>query len=125
MQAFAQMGQEGGNVAARNLESQLEQIEFARRIGVQIALGTDAGSPGVYHGDSVIKELGLLLDAGFSVEQAVHCATSNGAELLGLTHLGNLAPGLPAFFIAAPGSVENIPKSLKQIQVFRPAGGED
>lgn len=120
MQAFSHMGREGGGVAARNLESQLEQIVFARKAGVLIALGTDAGSPGVGHGDSVIPELSLLLDAGYSVEQAIQCCTANGAALLGFNELGSLTPGMPANFIAARGTIENIPKSLKQMTVFRP-----
>ena len=119
MQAFAQMGREGGTVAARTLESQMEQLLFARKIGVTIALGTDAGSPGVFHGDSLFTELSLLLDAGYSVEQAIKCCTANGAALLGLNEFGTLEPGMPANFIAARGSVENIPKSLRQIKVFR------
>lgn len=119
MQAFAQMGREGGSVAARTLESQMEQIIFARKIGVSIALGTDAGSPGVFHGDSLFTELGLLLDAGYSVEQAVKCCTANGADLLSLNEFGRLIPGMPANFIAARGSIENIPKSLREIRVFR------
>ncbi len=119
MQAFARMEREGGKVAALNLESQMEQIAFARKIGVTIALGTDAGSPGVFHGDSVVAELGLLLEAGYSVEQAIKCGTSNGAALLKLDAPGTLAPGLPADFIAAKGTVKDIPKSLKNIKIFR------
>ncbi len=125
MLAFARMGRDGGTVAARNLENQLEQIVFARKIGVTIALGTDAGSPGVFHGQGVIAELGLLLEAGYSVEQAIKCGTANGAELLGLEELGRLKPGMPANFIAAPGSVADIPKSLKKLKVFRCGTAEE
>ncbi len=120
MRAFASMKGEGREVAARNLESQMEQIAFARKTGVPIALGTDAGSPGVYHGDGIITELGLLLDAGYSVEEAIKCSSSNGAQLLGFNDLGFLSPGMPANFIAARGTIENIPGSLNHIKVFRP-----
>jgi len=88
--------------------------------GGPIALGTDAGSPGVYHGDGIITELGLLLDAGYSVEEAIKCSSSNGAQLLGFNDLGFLSPGMPANFIAARGTIENIPGSLNHIKVFRP-----
>lgn len=120
MQAFARMGREGGTVAARNLENQIEQIIFARKIGVTIALGTDAGSPGVFHGESIAAELNLLLEAGYSVEQAIKCGTFNGAALLNLKDFGSLAPGMPANFIAARGSVFDIPKNLREIKVFKP-----
>ena len=124
MHAFAQMGREGGIVAARTLESQMEQIMFARKVGVTVALGTDAGSPGVFHGDSLFSELSLLLDAGYSVEEAIKCCTANGAALLGLTEFGTLRPGMPANFIAARGTVKNIPGSLREIRVYRSCGTE-
>ena len=64
-------------------------------------------------------ELGLMLDAGYSTEQAVKFCTANGANLLGLKNFGTLTPGMPANFIAAKGGLEDIPKSLKKIKVFR------
>jgi imidazolonepropionase-like amidohydrolase len=49
-----------GEISGRNLEHQLAQIDAAKRLGVTIALGTDAGSPGVHHGLSVKEELGAF-----------------------------------------------------------------
>jgi len=121
MQAFADLGRDGGDVAGRNLDSQLAQISWARECGVRVALGTDAGSPGVAHGASVRRELMLLTRAGYSVEQAVQCATANGAALLGLPHAGRLTPGMPADFIAVPGGREGLFRRLKQLSIFRGA----
>jgi len=52
------------DVAERNLEHQLQQVGKALEYGVTIALGTDSGSPGVFHGPSVVEELKLLMEAG-------------------------------------------------------------
>ena len=87
--------------ARRTLDRQIELIASARAIGVQIACGTDSGTPGVLHGSSIWTELSLLAKAGFSVEEAVRCATFHGARLLGLEQtLGILASGMPASFVA-------------------------
>ena len=109
-------------VAWRNLEHQLEQIGMARQLGVTIALGTDAGSPGVHHGVSVKEELGLLVTAGISVEGAVRCASRNGALLMGLSDRGEITPGMRADFIAVQAAPEQLPSALHRI-VLRVAQG--
>ena len=101
-------------VAKQNLEHQLEQVSIARGYGVPVALGTDSGSLGVHHGASVKGELRLLMRAGFSLEEAVKCATSNGATLLGLQEeLGRLCPGMPATFLATKGGGSCLPGALE------------
>lgn len=97
----AQAGAKEAQTALRTLDAQIEQIALARATGVSIACGTDSGTPGVLHGSSIWTELGLLARAGFSVEEAVRCATFHGARLLGLEQtLGVLAGGMPATFVA-------------------------
>lgn len=104
-------------VALRNLDHQLEQISEAKRLGVPIALGTDSGSIGVHHGSAVISELRLLLDAGFSMEGAIKCASFNNARLLGLDGKGFIAKGMRADFIAVKGSPSGLPESLRDISM--------
>ena len=65
----------------------------ARQYEVPIALGTDAGSPAVDHGIAMIDEMKILMEAGFSIEKTIRCATFNGAQLLGIRDLGLLVPG--------------------------------
>ena len=103
-------------VAARNLDHQLEQLRMARDLGVPVALGTDAGSLGVHHGRAVGKELGLLVAAGYPVHEAIRCASSNGAGLLGIADLGRLKSGGCATFIAVRGNPAMLPDSLNHIQ---------
>jgi imidazolonepropionase-like amidohydrolase len=98
--------------ARRNLTHQLEQLRMAREIGVPVALGTDAGSLGVHHGDSVREELRILLEAGYTLPEAVKCATKTGAGLLGIREMGILSPGMPASWIAVKGSPSDFPDSL-------------
>src|SRR4030042_377525 len=81
------------DVSQRTLDHQMEQIQYAGRIGLPIAVGTDSGSIGVHHGRSIMDELYILIAAGFSIEEALCCAARNGARLLGIDNLGWIAPG--------------------------------
>lgn len=118
MKAFAEhaRGREKERwVALRNLEHQMSQMALARRLGVPIALGTDSGSVGVHHGRALIEELQLLLNAGFSIEEAIKCASFNNATLLGLDRKGLIKKGMQADFVAVKGSPSALPGSLKEI----------
>jgi imidazolonepropionase-like amidohydrolase len=120
MLAYTEAGALGGNeaeVSARTLEHQLGQMARAGELGVPIAVGTDAGSPGVEHGRALRRELDLLIQAGFSIEAAVCCASRNGARLLRLSTLGSLRPGKRASLIAVPGGVAALPGSLRAISL--------
>lgn len=112
------------DVSRKNLEHQLEQIGIARQLGVTLALGTDAGSPGVHHGQSVKAELELFIMAGFSVEQAIGCASRNGACLMEMTDRGEIAPGMRADFLAVKAPPEKVPQALHRIAHTVVAGCE-
>ncbi|MGD9972940.1 MAG: amidohydrolase family protein [Desulfatirhabdiaceae bacterium] len=104
------------DMARRNLEHQIAQIELAGKLGVPVALGTDSGSMGVFHGDSAKQELNLLLQAGFSVSKAVQCATQNGARLLGISNLGSIQPGKQACFTVIQGSPDQLAACLHTLK---------
>ncbi len=105
------------HVAENNLFHQLDQIETAIKYGVTVALGTDAGSPGVYHGYSVINELMLLVKAGYSVEEAIKCATSNAMKIIGDgSNKRPISKGMPSTFLIVKGKPVNLPDSLKDIK---------
>lgn len=118
MKAYAGLmkGKTAGRISKKNLEHQLEQIGMARQFGVKVAIGTDAGSPGVDHGKAMKDEMGLFMEAGFSVEEIVRSATSIGADLIGLKRSGRIAEGMRADFIAVKGSPLEFPKSLQSIE---------
>jgi imidazolonepropionase-like amidohydrolase len=117
MEAYARMlprRSRESQVAKRNLDHQLEQIRMARDLGVRIAVGTDAGSLGVNHGEAVVEEMRLLFAAGLGLEGAVQSATSIGSALLGLGDLaGCLMPGSPATFLAVKAKPERLLDALR------------
>jgi len=107
---------ENPDVARRNLAHQMEQIAAAKELGVSIAAGTDAGSIGVHHGRGLVQELIILKQAGLSIQEAIQCATTNGARLLSLPTPYLLTRGLPASFIVVEGCPAILPESLLSIK---------
>ncbi len=103
------------DVPRRNLEHQMEQMAAGRALGVSMAVGTDSGSIGVHHGISMAEEIEIFLKAGFSITEAVRCATANGADLLGLEDMGRIRPGAKASFLAVKGPPSGLPESLRRI----------
>lgn len=88
---------------ARNLET----TKRAHAAGVPIAMGSDAVF--TMFGQNT-RELGWLVKAGMTNEEALTAATVNGARLLGVQDsLGQLAPGFLADMVAVDGDpVANI-----------------
>jgi imidazolonepropionase-like amidohydrolase len=105
-------------IAARNVASQLQQVAWARELGVVIAAGTDSGSHGVLHGEAMVEEIKLLIKGGYSLPEALKSATLNGARLLGLDELGLLAKGRPADFLVALGTPAQLPRKLAYLEAI-------
>jgi imidazolonepropionase-like amidohydrolase len=121
MKAFAvNFGHTGSHanlqVIERNLHHQLGQLSLARQLGVNVAMGTDAGSLGVLHGESMVEEMKLFQKAGYSLAETVRCATSNGARLLGLDDFGLLVKGKAATFLVARGAPPQLPRKLSYLE---------
>ncbi len=112
----AKDGHVNHQVINKTLEHQLDQMALARELGVILALGTDAGSLGVLHGESVVEEMKLFKKAGFTLPEIVQCATSNGAQLLGLDTIGLLQVGRPANFLVARGMPAQLPRKLSYLE---------
>ncbi|MFC7080271.1 metal-dependent hydrolase family protein [Halorussus caseinilyticus] len=72
-----------------------EAFEYALDAGVEIAMGTDAGTPFNYHGD-IPEELELMVRHGLSERAALEAATVNAADLLGVEGVGTVAEGTRA-----------------------------
>lgn len=104
-------------VAARNLDHQMEQISRAPSIGVRVALGTDAGGFGLHHADSFAEEFKVFQAAGFSTEMTVRCASMEGAHLLGLEQeIGTIRIGMPATFVVLDGPPSLLPDSVRNVR---------
>lgn len=71
--------------------------------GVTLIAGTDAGIFTNLPGRSMTRELELLVMSGLSPHAALQTATANGAQVLGLTDRGRIAPGLRADLVLVSG----------------------
>ncbi len=69
--------------------------------GVRVAFGTDSGAnPVRLPGYAEHRELQLMVSAGLTPMQALHCATATNAKLLGIDQQsGTLTPGMKADFL--------------------------
>ena len=105
-------------VIEKTLRHQIEQLAMARELGVDVALGTDAGSLGVLHGESMVEEMKLFKKAGYSLPEIVKCATSNGARLLGIDEFGLIAKGKAATFLVARGAPAQLPRKLSYLEAI-------
>lgn len=88
---------------AKAASAQMEQMfQHAARIGVPIAMGTDAGVEP--HGLNA-KEFSLMAKNGLPPAQVLMAGTAGGAELLGITEqTGTLSVGKSADIVALPGN---------------------
>ena len=121
MKAYAQelpSSSRDARIAEKNFEHQIAQISLAKKLGVHIAIGTDAGSLGVHHGSAIIEEINFLISAGFMLEEAIQCASSNGALLLGLKTPNILKKGEAATFLVVKGPPDGLAENLRRCQVY-------
>lgn len=81
--------------------------------GINIAAGTDSGTPGVVIGKGLHKELELLVEAGLSPMEAIMAGTRNAADNLGRgNELGTVEKGKLADMIVVSGNpIEEIEKT--------------
>ena len=98
------------------LAEQLAQLRLARNLGVQTAVGTGAGSVGILHGESMVEEVKLLMKAGYSLDEAIRCASENGARFFGMERLGAIKVGRQATFLIARGTVSQLPRKLAYLE---------
>ena len=80
-----------------------ENVIKAKKAGVIIGMGTDAGTPYNAHGKN-LQELELLVQAGFSPTEALIAATKTAAEVIGMKDdLGMLETGRLADLVVCAG----------------------
>jgi imidazolonepropionase-like amidohydrolase/ABC-type multidrug transport system permease subunit len=92
-----------------NLPWRLEQgkknLLAARRAGVMLVTGTDAGNPLTLHGPGVHREMQLWVEAGIAPADALQGATYNAARLLGASNrIGLIQSGYEASLILVDGN---------------------
>jgi imidazolonepropionase-like amidohydrolase len=95
-------------------------FKLARKHGVKIAFGTDAGM--LPHGENA-KQFRDYLAWGMSPMDAILTATRNAADLLGMgDRIGAVAPGYFADIIAVPGDPLTTPALLEQVSFVMKGG---
>ena len=95
-------------------------VRIYRASGGKVVAGTDAANQLIVPGQSLIRELELLVQAGFSNTDALFAATRDAALLLGADSLGALVPGRKAdLIILARDPVAEIGnlRSIQQVMV--------
>jgi len=93
----------GNQQIKQELEIEYRALNNAYKMGLKIALGTDAGS--ISWSINQAKEFELLVKkGGFTPMDAIKAGTSVAAELLGQSvSIGHLAVGMLADIVAVPG----------------------
>ena len=126
----ARPGDQLGNAASsaraawsQAVRSAQETVRQAHRLGVPIAMGTDAGTPGNHHGDNVDECIAMVEEGGLSPAEGLRSATMNGARLLRQEdNLGSLAPGRFADVIATRENPLNDIRALKRLALVMKGG---
>jgi imidazolonepropionase-like amidohydrolase len=87
----------------RSREDKWRSLEIAKKAGVKIVCGTDAGFM-LPHGSMNAKELELLVHGGLTALEAVRAATVTAAELLEVADVGRLEVGKVADLLLLEGN---------------------
>jgi imidazolonepropionase-like amidohydrolase len=115
-------------LAARMLQMEMQfERDFAKQGGLLMAGCDPTGYGGVLPGFGDQRELELLVEAGFTPEEAIHIATENGAAWLGeADHFGTVAVGKDADLVVVDGNpAKNIMDVEKVDTVFKDGVGYD
>lgn len=101
--------------------------EFVKQGGTLLAGLDPTGYGGVIAGFGDQREVELLVEAGFTPLEAIHIATSNGAEFLGeLDKIGTLAVGKAADIVVLQGDPSANIKDIEKVElVFKDGVGYD
>ena len=99
----------------------LATIRRAHELGVTIAMGTDAGTPGNHHGLNVQECVILARKAGMTPAESIRSATMNAARLLRQSdHLGSIEIGKHADMVALSANPLNeIDELARPVMVFK------
>jgi imidazolonepropionase-like amidohydrolase len=86
--------------------------------GVNIAAGTDSGTPGVVIGKGLHKELELMVEAGISPMEAIIAGTRNAADNIAkASELGTIEPGKLADVVAVSGDPLKDIRNTREIKL--------
>jgi imidazolonepropionase-like amidohydrolase len=75
------------------------------RSGATVALSSDSGSLGQFHGDAIWTEVQAWRDLGLDTDTVLKAACYTSARALGFSDCGTLAPGQRADIVAIAGDI--------------------
>jgi len=97
---MAEMGSSDAAAGYRRAWAQaMENLRELSDAGVRVAMGTDSGPPARFPGYFEHLELGMMVMAGMTPQQALLAATSVAADCLGRDDIGQLKAGRWADFL--------------------------
>ncbi|MDE2271992.1 MAG: amidohydrolase family protein [Xanthomonadaceae bacterium] len=101
--------------------------EFVAAGGLLLAGPDPTGNGGVIPGFGDLREVELLVEEGFTPEQAIHIASYNGALFLGLQdRIGSIAPGKDADLVVVKGDPSSHIDDIENVEtVFKDGIGYD
>ena len=100
---------------------------FVAAGGLLLAGPDPTGNGGVIPGFGDLREIELLVEAGFTAQEAVRIATFNGAHYLGLAdRIGSIAPGKDADLVVVNGDPGGAITDIENVEiVFKDGIGYD
>jgi imidazolonepropionase-like amidohydrolase len=100
----------------------VDAVRRAHELGVTIAMGTDAGTPGNHHGLNAHECVFLVEECGLSPVDSIATATVNAARLLRQPDLGSLQEGAHADVIACDENPLDDITTLTRVSMVMSAG---
>lgn len=102
-----------------DLQTLLSLVATARECGVKMVVGTGAGNRGILHGESMVETIKLFMKTGYSLSEAIACATENSARFLGVDQeFGKIETGRVAHFLVARGTPSQLPRKLAYLEAI-------
>ncbi|MGB8634480.1 MAG: amidohydrolase family protein [Rhodanobacteraceae bacterium] len=100
---------------------------FVAAGGLLLAGPDPTGAGNVIPGFGDLREVELLVEAGFTPEQAIHIASYNGARYLGLEkHIGSISKGMNADLVVVRGNPAQHIGDIRKVEtVFKDGIGYD
>jgi imidazolonepropionase-like amidohydrolase len=103
------------------------EVAFVKAGGILLGGLDPTGMGGIVAGFGDQREVELLVEAGFTPLEAIHIATSNGAQYLGeADHIGTIAAGKQADLVVIKGDPSKRIEDIENVEtVFKDGIGYD
>jgi imidazolonepropionase-like amidohydrolase len=117
----------GFTVPTRLLKKMMGWERMFVAAGGLLGAGSDPWGTGYLPGFGNLRNYQLLVEAGFTPEQAVQIMTLNGARILGVDReLGSIAPGKLADLVVVQGDPVRAPEEIyRVVTIFKGGAGYD